>query len=186
LGGGEDEEKLLRLNLKLWRINRLKPEFKNFLFKFVQGRLYLNNVLANIDGREPFCTFCTKNFENERNRLGGAVLQPMQRNFPAETVEHLFLECHLVRQITVNLCVSKLGMGIFEEERYMMGELWTNSLEGATVKCLCYHFIKYQIYTLRQKRIIPSMQKIDFELTTFLEELRKNRLWAPFVRRIRG
>ena len=185
-GGGEDEEKLIRLNFKLWQINRLNSGFKNFLFKLCQGRLYLNNALFNIDGRDPGCTFCTIKWERERDQLIGNGIQNMQQNIPAESVDHIFLECRWVRQITTNLCVNKLGMGIFDEGKYMMGELWTNSQEGVTVKCLCVHFIKYQIYLMRQKKILPSIQKIDYELTVFMQELARNRIWAPFVRRING
>jgi hypothetical protein len=38
---------------------RLDAGFKEFLFKLTQGRLYLNQALANFANVRPACTFCS-------------------------------------------------------------------------------------------------------------------------------
>ena len=105
-------------------------------------------------------------------------------NLPHETVYHLFLDCQQVRLITRNICVNGLGWGVFEEKKYLMGDFWTNSLEGITVRCLGFHYVKYIIYTLRKSRVLPTMQKVRYELLSFMHKLRKNRTWEPFLRHI--
>jgi len=54
----EESRDLVELNFSTWGISKLSTGFRGFLFKLVQGRLYLNNVLANIHGVSNKCTFC--------------------------------------------------------------------------------------------------------------------------------
>jgi hypothetical protein len=49
---------LVELNYGMWKTSLLDPAFKNFLFKLVHGKLYLNAQLANFGEVEPQCTFC--------------------------------------------------------------------------------------------------------------------------------
>jgi hypothetical protein len=50
---------MVELNYGLWKTALLDPGFKNFLFKLVHGKLYLNAQLANFGEVEPQCTFCS-------------------------------------------------------------------------------------------------------------------------------
>ena len=85
----------------------------------------------------------------------------------------------------INIKNNRLRVGAFEDKLYMMGDNWTNSREGITVRCLIMHYIKYQVYLCRCVKRIPTQQQIDFELQRFLDELLKNKVWAPFVRQLR-
>ena len=185
----EDDESLVRINMKLWKIGRLNSGFKQFLFKFVHGRLYLNNVLSHIDDTLPWCTICKLHLDRDPNVIGldrvGQVYQNLLGNLPRETVEHLFVECRYVRPIILNIVNNRLRAGAFEDKVYMMGDNWTNSREGITVRCLIMHFIKYQVYLCRCLKRIPTQQLIDFELQRFIDELLKSKSWAPFVRQLR-
>ena len=53
----DGDESLVRINMKLWKIGRLTAGFKQFLFKYVHGKLYLNNVFRHIDDTVPCCTY---------------------------------------------------------------------------------------------------------------------------------
>jgi len=185
----EDDENLVRLNLKLWKIGKLNSGFKQFLFKFVHGKLYLNNVLNHIDNTPAYCTVCKLHLDKEPYAMGldrnGPVYLNLVENLPRESVEHLFLECRYIRPVVANICNNKIRVGNYDEQSFMMGDMWTNSKEGITVRCLCFHYIKYQIYLCRATKRIPTQQHLDFELTRFLDEMNKNKLWAPFVRAMR-
>jgi hypothetical protein len=54
----EVSRELIEMNYSLWGNSRLSTSFRGFLFNLVQGRLYLNNVLANIHNVSNKCTFC--------------------------------------------------------------------------------------------------------------------------------
>ena len=172
--------------MQLWNYGSLSSKFKGFLFKFVHGRLYLNNVLANIDETHPSCTFCKMRLDNEEqyrdiDRRDQIYLNRLA-TLPQESVDHIFLECRETRQITRNIFTNRLRGGAFEEKKYMMGDYWTNSKEGITVRTLCYHYMKFQIYLCRIEKRFPSQQKIDFEITQFISDLSRNKKWRPFAR----
>ena len=185
----EDDENLVRINMKLWKIGKLESGFKQFLFRYVHGKLYLNNVLSHIDDTLPYCTICKLHLDRDPNvRIldrGGPEYINRVENLPRETVEHLFLECRYIRPIVLNLCNNRIRVEHFEEKTYMMGDIWTNSIEGITVRCLVLHYIKYQVYLCRCFKRIPTQQQVDFELQRFLEELLKSKRWAPYVRQLR-
>jgi hypothetical protein len=49
--------KTVELNYKLWSQVSLESGFKDFLFRLMHGKLYLNNQLANFADMERKCTF---------------------------------------------------------------------------------------------------------------------------------
>jgi hypothetical protein len=49
----------IELNFSAWNINCLEAGFKDFLFKLVHGKLYLNQIAAHFSDTRPQCTFCT-------------------------------------------------------------------------------------------------------------------------------
>ena len=111
--------------MKLWKIGRLNSGFKQFLFKYVHGRLYLNNVLSHIDDTLlyiddtlPCCTICKLQLDRDPNvrglDRGGQGYQNLLGNLPRETVEHLFVECRYVRPIILNMFNNRLRVGAFE------------------------------------------------------------------------
>jgi hypothetical protein len=57
-------------NLKSWTVPLLDPAFKDFCFKLLHGRLYLNNALSNFSEVQPWCTFCLS--RKKRNSETGA------------------------------------------------------------------------------------------------------------------
>ena len=180
----EGDENLIRINLKLWTIGRLESGFKEFLFKYFQGKLYLNNILANIDGTHPSCTFCKLGLERDRANIAEAEYNIRLNNLPVETVDHIFIGCQFVRLIVRNICVNGLMTGDFEEKKYLMGNDWTNSMEGITIRCILLHYVKYTIYVMRKSRVLPTLQKIRFECRGLIQNLKKNRRWQPFLRNI--
>ncbi len=48
----------IELNFGAWNIMCLEAGFKDFLFRLVHGKLYLNQIVANFADRRLQCTFC--------------------------------------------------------------------------------------------------------------------------------
>ena len=81
------ETTVLEIHMGLWGKLFLEPEIKNFLFRFVQGRLFTNQIRANFqDNQDRGCTFCSI-----YSRIEGVV----GINIADETIIHLFWECVL-------------------------------------------------------------------------------------------
>ena len=60
---GIDRE-VVEEHMGLWGKMYLEPGFRDFLFRYVQGRLHTNqNRAAYIIDQEPYCTFCTVQLE---------------------------------------------------------------------------------------------------------------------------
>jgi hypothetical protein len=52
--------KQLKVYIGLWENNCLTSEFKEFIFKFIHGQLYLNSARSRFDVTiNPGCSFCT-------------------------------------------------------------------------------------------------------------------------------
>jgi hypothetical protein len=54
----QKERKYIEWNLRLWTISVLEAKFKDFSFKLLHGRLYLNLALSHFSDTKPGCTFC--------------------------------------------------------------------------------------------------------------------------------
>ena len=69
----------------------------------MQGRLYLNNVLANIHNESDKCTFCEVSARHELTRRGIAEGDAEYEYYlniqPIETVTHLFWDCIHVQDL---------------------------------------------------------------------------------------
>ena len=97
--GITDREELLdreicELHMGIWAKTSLKPGFKDFLFRYTHGRLFVNNNRANFEDIERWCTFCTLK-ENVELRRDGILLDSQEHRdrmgrLPAETIRHLF------------------------------------------------------------------------------------------------
>jgi len=88
---------MVELNFGLWGLSNLGSEFRMFIFNFLQGKLYLNNVVARFDNISPTCTFCEIKGKVELLERGILMGMPEYNYYmnllPVESVEHLFWEC---------------------------------------------------------------------------------------------
>jgi hypothetical protein len=67
---------LVERNYELWTFSHLPYDYKNFLFKMVHGKLYLNNQRAWFMEVEPMCTFCMIREKENMKREGVLELTP--------------------------------------------------------------------------------------------------------------
>ncbi len=90
---------LVETHYGLWAIGILSADYKDFLFRMVHGKLYMNAQRANFEDIDPTCTFCGIK-ERSVLRIEGigqehAEYRRRMRALNRETVRHLFWECFI-------------------------------------------------------------------------------------------
>jgi hypothetical protein len=100
---GQMGRELIESNNKLWSCASLESGYKDFLFKLVHGKLYLNNQLANFADVRRECTFCTlqeeKQMRNENVMRNSPEYMRRISNLSGESVSHLLWGCRWVNSI---------------------------------------------------------------------------------------
>jgi len=175
--GGRQHRELLEINFGLWGNSSFPLNFRVFLFKLVQGQLYLNNVLARIDNNRPQCTFCILKAERELLERNIGEDRPEYEYYlslcSSETVNHLFWECCHVQPL-IQKCYRWIrgldwlnGNDRISKESFFRGEL---NLNRQLVICdvIWKHFVKFYIYECRQRRKIPQFGALRYELEGML------------------
>ena len=78
----------------IWAKSSLKPGVKDFLFRYTHGRLHVNNIRANFEDINRWCTFCSlkekAELRNEGILLDSQEYQDRMGRLSVETVRHLF------------------------------------------------------------------------------------------------
>ena len=160
------EKAVLEIHMGLWGKLFLDPELKNFLFRYVQGRLFTNQIRANFqDYQDRGCTFCSIH-----SRIEGIV----GINIADETIIHLFWECVHVNNIIIWVGNELVGRR-FTVVEFMLGKKCQNKLSTELVT-ICLHWTKYWIYNRKQcnRMIIFREFETDWEVFTN-KMLRKQR-----------
>jgi len=164
---------LIELNFGLWGISKLGAEFRMFIFNFLQGRLYLNNVLARIDQTSPICTFCNIRGRKELSDRGILEDRPefeyYLRLLPTETVNHLFWECEH-SQVVIQRCYRWIrgfdwynGNNVIDQKSFFVG-LENHNRKVVRVDLLWKQFTRFYLYRCRYRRKIPHFPSLKFEL----------------------
>jgi hypothetical protein len=172
---------LIERNYKLWSCAKLESDYKDFLFKYLHGKLYLNNQLANFADVRRECTFCMineeKQMKNENVLRGGPEYLRRLSMLSAETVPHLFWGCRWVNSIIQNT-FNRLTDGnnrTVDVNKYMGG--WVIETKGnLELILIVIHFVKYVTYVCRNRRVLPSVVHVRYEVEELLNVLRKRRM----------
>jgi len=183
-----ENEQLIRIHYATWGVSQLTADIKNFLFRLVNGKLYLNNVLAHIDNVDGKCTFC-KIIMNRGLNDRGIFQDHPEYNFELnrlhnETLEHLFYSCTSVSPVLNEFCRQTLGLeNNINWEYYMLGRIEIG-YEKTLVKILILHFIKFYLYQCRVKKTIPRLNNLNYEFVNIISLLSKKKSIAPYCRNI--
>ena len=143
------------------------------IFNFLQGKLYLNHVVARFDNVHPISTFCKIKGRAELLNRGIAEERPEFQYYmnllPVESTDHLFWECE-VSQTVIQRCY-----------RWIKGDDWLNSYEEiekyefligmenekrsiVKVDLIWTHFVRFFIYKCKNRKKIANFPSLKFEL----------------------
>jgi hypothetical protein len=181
--------KTVELNYKLWSLVALESGFKDFLFKLMHGKLYLNNQLANFADVESKCTFCMVKekalMKSENVQEGSPEYLRRIGNLNNETGIHLLWECRHVNPVilaTFNRLTNAQG-GVIDRNIFMGGcEL--ESSRSTVLLLIIIHFIKYAVYVCRNRRVLPTVTYIMYETMELITTLRVREKWRETIRNL--
>ena len=167
------ERKLIECNYELWGCSKLGADFRNFLFKFVQGRLYLNNVLHRIDNSPPQCTFCLISAKKQLIERGIGENDPefmyLINLQPVESVDHIFWTCEKIQGL-IQMCYRWIlgldwyrGPEVIGKEKFFVGTFHESKMLMQT-DLLWKHYLKFLIYNARMLKKIPQFAMVRFEM----------------------
>ncbi len=172
---------LVEMNFGLWSCAALESGYKEFLFKYVHGKLYLNNQLANFADVTRACTFCKiqeeRVMKNENVRYNSPEYTRRIENLNSETVLHIMWECRWVNNIIQNTIVGIIGVHRrVDKNRFMGGWVMENKRTQELV-LIVMHYVKYIFYVCRNRRILPTLAHVQYELGELLFMLGKRMKW---------
>jgi hypothetical protein len=183
-GNGVEEKGRIYVewNLKSWTLSLLDPAFKDFCFKLLHGRLYLNNVLSNFSDVQPWCTFCLSRKNKELRNRGILEDSPVHRleiqRLERETVKHCLLEYALVRN-TVYKTINKITKTVdrlITEKAYWEGGERVSKIE-TVISILTVRYIQFGIYRCRNRRSEPTVVSLYTEVMGLYEVLWRKVGW---------
>ena len=144
----ELDREICEMHMGIWAKSSLKPGFKDFLYRYSHGRLHVNNMRANFEDIDRWCTFCTLKekieLSNEGILLDSQEYRDRMDRLPVETVRHLFWDCRQIKPQIDILC-REIGWENMDSNEFMIGRKEGNFYKdelGIIVK----HWIKYWIY----------------------------------------
>jgi hypothetical protein len=185
----QKERKYIEWNLCVWSISVLEAQFKDFCFKLLHGRLYLNLALSHFTDTRPGCTFCKIRKKKELTDRGineGSVRFNLEiEQIENETVEHLLWDCGETNRTVkgvVNRLTGRDGVRV-NREKYMEGTETDNRGEDTMVIIVC-RYIQFLIYKCRQRVKTPSVVYVLEELQGFLGRMQKYERWRGIIRRV--
>ena len=180
----------VELNFSAWKIMRLDADYKNFLFKLLQGRLYMNQALAHFADVRPACTFCSiaekKKMRGEGIEEDGRIWLERLNRLSHESVNHLFWECQHSRAV-INGVGQRLSGTIgtaFNKKEFMCG-LEDIGIANMKLTIILVHFIKYQIYISKCRHRLPSVPQVMYEWDGLRYTLAKVEYWREPLEDIR-
>jgi hypothetical protein len=172
---------LVEANFKLWSCATLDSVYKDFLFKYVHGKLYLNSQLAHFADVTRACTFC-KIQEEKTMRFENVVQNSPEytrriEDLNRETVSHLLWDCRWVNSIIQRTLRDLLNENRLVDKNKFMGGWGMENKKAQEVILIVIHYMKFVIYVCRNRRVIPTLTHMRYELGELMGMLNKRRKW---------
>jgi hypothetical protein len=185
----EMDRNLIEWNLQIWTITVLAPKFKDFCFKLMHGRLYLNLALSHFSDTESGCSFCTIKVKGDlkRENVNEGTVEYTRRMglVENETSDHLFWSCRETQRVITQVFNDLGGTAnlVVNRDMFLEGVLQTKKTDSI-VFLMFIRTMQYGLYKCRNRRIIPLrphiMEEVDF-LRASLEKRLKLRDSVPSI-----
>jgi hypothetical protein len=143
-------DKMLGMTVGLWNEMAIPAGLREFIFKYINGRLYLNSSRARFDKAvRPECTFCLLRDENTRER---------------ETLSHLFWDCPDLLVIKTMIREKFYsGNDTVNKEEFWIGKYFEN-VKKRTVWNLIMMNIKWYIFRKSRMRKSVQIREVIWEI----------------------
>jgi hypothetical protein len=177
---------LIEINLGIWKIGSLDSELKNFLFRWIHGRLYLNNQRARFGNENRWCTFCgilkDRDLVNRGlNRDDVEYINEMGR-LNAENIDHIFWECRVTSNLIVQFFGEIIGTPHIVVSKSRFFEGWEEYKQDATRwVIIVIGLVKYYIFNCSRRKIIPMLAGLREEFRWLICNLGKKRRWRAII-----
>jgi hypothetical protein len=177
---------LIRSHLSTWKLGALDSDFKDFLFRLVHGKLYLNNQRARFGNENRWCTFCGIIKERELTRRGivrgDGVYNMELEQLESESVDHLFWRCHSVTGTVKAFFVNMLQVQDANINRTKFFEGWEDySNDSTRWAFIVISMVKYYIYKCSRRRVLPILYRLREEFGWLCSSLMEKRRWREVV-----
>jgi hypothetical protein len=183
------DRKFVELNLKVWKVSVLEPGLKEFCFKLLYGRLYLNLALSHFTETSAGCTFCEIRKRRElrqRGVLAGTLdYEREMEQIEQETVGHLFWSCREVHNVITAFINEIAGTNgeMVVARKYWEGCEYDNNSDWM-VSIMIVRFIQYSIYRCRLRKRLPLIVNLREDVTEYVRQLGRRAKWVNSLQRI--
>jgi hypothetical protein len=187
--GVELDEKLLKCNIALWKIQDLEINFRQFLFKMTQGLVHGNTVISHYGNVDRRCTFCKiVTLQELKDRLG-------RNPTPQEEVDgmrlvsdehrgHILWECNITRSCINRVFHELWGVNLEYSKDFLMGRD-LGSMELSQLYMVLNYYILYRIWSYKLGGGMPRSGYIINDVRNLAHELGTRRRWRGMLPLIR-
>jgi len=165
---------VLELKFDIWGKMFLKPELKTFSFRYIQGRVHVNQARGNfVEGEDIYCTFCKLKKINELNHQG--IFEHMQeydfniRQLHSESVSHLFWQCTHVVPV-INWVKQRLNIDLLSRTAFLLGYKAENTAKTEMINIILM-WVKYWIYGKKIMKKIPRVRDIEIDWVDIIDQV---------------
>jgi hypothetical protein len=175
--------------MRTWVISVLDPEFKEFCFKLLHGRLYLNLALSHFSDTPPGCTFCIIRKKRELRirgiEVGSAQYDIETAQVDPETIEHMMWAYREVNGVVKEYVNELAGT---RHEAVSVTKYWEGcELEynvDTTLSILIVRFIQYALYRCRLRKRTPLLVTIRDDVDGLVGQLASRTKWRGGLLRL--
>jgi hypothetical protein len=187
----EMDRVLIEWNLSVWKVLTLAPKFKDFCFRLLHGRLYLNLALSHFSETRPGCTFCTikvtRELRNDNILEGSMEYNRRMDQVENETVNHLFWMCRESQRVISEVINELAGTDnrIVSKDKYLEGMLLPRKCDS-NITIMVVRTIQFGLYKCRNRKRIPLKAHIMEEMGGLKSVLGKTVRWREGLNNLRA
>jgi hypothetical protein len=187
---GENIENMSRIliesHLGIWKLGILDSELKDFLFRLLHGKLYLNNQRANFGPINRWCTFCwiqkTRELKIRGINRDNVLFEAKLEQLPAETMDHLLWGCRHTERVITHFFSDMLGVRnpVINKDKYWTG--WEEYSRDATRwVIIVIGFVKHYLFRCSRRKVLPIHYRLREEFEWLVASLCRRVRWRAII-----
>jgi hypothetical protein len=168
----------------VWDTREVDTDFRQYAFRWYQGMIHGNTVIAHFGDVDRKCTFCKIRLEGDMTRRLGRDITAAEREgliVPDEDRPHIFWDCP-----TVTNCVQSVYRRFWrtnndvEKIEFLLGKDM-GTVEATVLYMLINMFIKFRIWKYKLAGVMPVIQNIMYDLDQWTTQLAAHNKWRNML-----